>query len=418
MITVRTLKCGITVTMERLSQFESAAVGIWVRAGAVNEHKQNAGISHFIEHMMFKGTTTRSAGELADATDRIGAQVNAFTGKEATCYYIKSLSSNLEEALQILLDMFTDSVFDSKELNRERQVIKEELKMILDTPDEDAHDTICETVFRDEPIGHSIIGSVETLDGIRREQILDYLHQEYTSDSIVVSVAGQFDEDRICRILEERMGDRLLSKSKEPYQAHPSAPAFRVKVKDIEQSHLCLATRSVSLQDERYDAFCLLSGIMGGGMSSRLFQSVREQKGLAYSVYATNSSFSHCGYFNIYAGVAHQNVEQAIQAICHELHQLGQNDITEEELQKAKEQMKSSYIFGLESVNGRMFSTGKRMTLLREVKEPQEILSRIDQVTMEDLQAVEAVLCDLRQYSAVLITDRERPLEQYVQENL
>jgi predicted Zn-dependent peptidase len=414
MIKTRKLDCGITVVMEYVPHFDSAAVGIWVRAGAANETKENSGISHFIEHMMFKGTEKRSALRIAEDVDNLGAQINAFTGKEATCYYIKTLASNMEKSLDILLDMFTGSVFAPEEINRERGVIKEELKMIKDTPDEDALDTICETVLRGNPVGNSIIGTVGSLNKINHSKILNYIDNEYTCDSIVVSIAGKFDEEQVCSMLEERMSGFRQHKEGPDYREGDTEPAFRVKVKDIEQSHLCLATRSVPLSDERYYAFSLLSNVMGGSMSSRFFQDIRERKGLAYSVYSSNSSFSHCGYYNIYAGVAHSNVHKVVDAIREELASLKRDGITGAELSKAKEQLKSSYIFGEENVNGRMFGQGRSMILLGEVKTPQQVTEAIDAVTMEDIEEVEAMICDIEKYSGVLISDKRRPLKDYV----
>lgn len=414
MIKTKKLKCGITVAMEKISHVESVSTGIWVRAGAANETGENAGISHFIEHMMFKGTDSRSARQIAEDVDNIGGQINAFTGKEATCYYIKTIASNLDTSLEILMDMFTSSLFDPKEIGRERKVIKEELKMIKDTPDEDAHDTICEMVFKGNPLGNSIIGTAGSLDRINHDKIKEYIKNQYTKDSIVVSVAGNFSEAKVCSIIEGRLAGLKARKPKLKYPRDVYAPSFKVKTKDIEQSHICLGTRTIPLDDDRYCAFSLLSNIMGGSMSSRFFQNIREQKGLAYSVFSMNSSFSKYGYYNIYAGVAHDRIKETIDAIKEELEILKKNGITREELNKAKEQLKSSYIFGQENINGRMFSMGKSMTLLGKIRTPEEIIEEINSVTLEDVDKAKQYICDIETYSGVLITDKKVPLKKYI----
>lgn len=415
MIKRKKLNCGISVVMEKMAHVNSVSVGIWVKAGAVNETAENAGISHFIEHMMFKGTEKRSAREIAEDVDNIGGQINAFTGKEATCYYVKTLASNVDKSLEILLDMFTSSLFDPKEIKRERKVIKEEMKMIQDAPDEDAHDTICELVFKNHPLGNSIIGTNKSLNGINHEKIKDYIKNQYTKDSIVVSIAGNFSEAKVCRIIEGKLGGLKARKAKLKYKKEKYAPSFKVKVKDIEQSHICLGTRTIPLEDERYYAFSLLNNIMGGSMSSRFFQNIREQKGLAYSVFSMNSSFSGDGYYNIYAGVSHDKIQEAINAIKEELLDLQENGITKEELKKAKEQLKSSYIFGQENVNGRMFAIGKSSLLLNEIRTPEEVIKEIDAVTMDDIKYAENFICDINNYSGVVVTDKKIPLKKIIQ---
>jgi len=415
MIKTRKLKCGITVVMEQILYVNSVSTGIWVRTGSVNESPEIAGISHFIEHMMFKGTYKRSAKQIAEDVDNIGGQINAFTGKEATCYYIKTLASNLDKAMEILMDMFTSSLFDPLEMKRERKVIKEELKMIQDAPDEDVHDTICELVFKGNPLGNSIIGTPGSLNSITHDKIKDYIKKQYTKDSIVVSVAGNFDEKKVCKMIEGKLAGLNEEKTKVKYPSEKYEPSFKVKVKDIEQSHICFGTRSVKLSDDRYYAFSLLNNIMGGSMSSRFFQNIREQKGLAYSVFSMNSSFSKDGYYNIYAGVSHNKVKDCIQAVKDELESLKNEGVTISELSKAKEQLKSNYIFGQENVNGRMFSIGKSATLLGEIHTPEEVIAEIDNVTIEDVNEIKKYICDISNYSAAVITNNRIPLKKIIQ---
>lgn len=414
MIEIKTMKCGTRVVLEQIPYVNSVAVGIWVRAGAVDEGPRTAGISHFIEHMMFKGTQTRSAKRLAEDVDNIGAQINAFTGKEATCYYIKSLASNAVAATEILLDMFLNSTFDRVELEKEKNVIYEEIKMIKDTPDEEIHDMICEMVFQGHPLGNSITGTKSSLKAMSRNTLLQYIKEEYTRDNIVIAIAGNFDKDALCGLFEERLMSLELKKEQKPVPEISYRPKFSVKVKEIEQTHLCLGTRSMPLDAPGYYAFSCLNNIMGSSMSSRLFQSIREERGLAYTVFSMNSSFRDNGYFNIYAGVGHDKVEETMQAILDELAKLNTEGIAKEELGKAKEQLKSSYIFGLENVNGRMFSIGKNAIILGKVFSPDEILSRIDAVTLEAVEDVAKIISDPGTYSAAAISARKIPLKRMV----
>lgn len=416
MIELKKMDSGVTLVTEKMENMKSASIGIWVKAGAVNERPEIAGISHFIEHMMFKGTKNRSAKKIAEDVDRIGAQINAFTGKEATCYYIKTLGSNIRTSFDILFDMFNDSVFDKEEMEREKLVIYEEMKMIQDSPDEDAHDIICELVFCKDPIGHSIIGTPRSLEGIDRDTLLGYIRDQYTKDSIVVSVAGNFRQEEVEEIIREKFNGCKDEKASFPGQGEETEPGYKVKVKDIEQTHLCLGARSIALGTPDYYAFSLLNNIMGGAMSSRLFQNVREQKGLAYSVYSMNSSFTNEGYYNIYAGISHDKVEAALNAIKEELRLLRDEGVTKEELMKGKEQLKSSYIFGQENVNSRMFSIGKNSLLLGRVETMDQVLEKIDKVTMEDIRRVSEIISNVENYSGVAITNKEIPLQEMIRE--
>lgn len=414
MVTIKKLNCGTTVIMEKSERVQSAALGIWVRAGASDEWDEVSGVSHFIEHMMFKGTKNRTAKQIAEDVDKIGGVFNAFTGKEATCYYIKTLSSNICKGAEILLDMLTGSKFDQEEMDRERQVICEEIKMVKDTPDDDVYDTISELVAGGNPLGRSILGTPESLAGIDRSRLVDYRDQMYARDSIVVAVAGNFDEEAIEEIFEDRLTSLRDKKPKKEIQLKPYQQSFNVKVRDIEQTHICLATPGIALDDPRYYAFVLLNSIFGGSMSSRLFQNIREQKGLAYSVCSMNLFSSYWGFFSIYAGVSPEKAEEALDAIHYELDTLRESGVTEEELAMAKEQMKSSYIFGLESVNSRMFSIGKNKLLLDRVYAEEEVLSSFDRVTREDIREVAEMIGDYSSYCGAAVTGRDFDLERIV----
>lgn len=408
------LKCGTTLIMDRTDYVQSAALGIWVRTGAADENDSVSGVSHYIEHMMFKGTDKRTAKEIASDVDKIGGMFNAFTGKEATCYYIKTLSSNIYAGAEILLDMLTGSRFDQEEMDKERKVICEEIKMVKDSPDDDVYDTISELVASGNPLGRSILGTPESLAGIDRAKLTAYYSEKYARDSIVIAVAGNFDEERIAELFESRLTSLREKKVTQDFALKPYRQSFDVKVRDIEQTHICLATPGISMADDKYYAFVLMNSIFGGSMSSRLFQNIREEKGLAYTVCSMNVFSSYTGFFSIYAGVAHDKAEATLDAVKHELEMLKKDGVTAEELSMAKEQVKSSYIFGLENINSRMFSIGKNKLLLDRVYSPEEVLNEFDKVTQDDIKQAAEMIGDYSSYCAASVTGTDFDLERLI----
>ncbi|MDR2770963.1 MAG: insulinase family protein [Clostridiales Family XIII bacterium] len=408
MIKTKTLACGIRLVTEELPHVKSVSVGVWARAGAVCENARQAGISHFIEHMLFKGTAKRTAKQIAEDVDRIGGQINAFTGKEATCYYLKTLSANFAKGAEILSDMLLCSAFDRAEMDKERQVICEEIKMIEDSPEDDIHDLICEQIFHGSSLAKSVIGSPSTLTGIKPATIRAYMRRFYTGGNIVLAVAGGFDAAEVERELNALFSGLPAGLEATPVDCGAYAPRCRSKVKDIEQSHICMGVRGVALEDARYYSLMLLNNIMGGSMSARFFQNIREQKGLAYSVYSSASSFTNDGMYSIYAAVGHDKVKEAVAAVLDELAKLKKDGVTRDELDTAKEQMKSHYIFGQENVNGRMFSIGKNCLLLNKVFMPEEVLEKIDKVTWDQLHETAELITDPARYSAAVISRRRQ----------
>lgn len=400
--------------MDKTDYVQSAALGIWVRTGAADENDSVSGVSHYIEHMMFKGTDNRTAKEIASDVDKIGGMFNAFTGKEATCYYIKTLSSNIYAGAEILLDMLTGSRFDQEEMDKERKVICEEIKMVKDSPDDDVYDTISELVASGNPLGRSILGTPESLAGIDRAKLTAYYSEKYARDSIVIAVAGNFDEERIAELFESRLTSLREKKVTQDFTLKPYRQSFDVKVRDIEQTHICLATPGISMADDKYYAFVLMNSIFGGSMSSRLFQNIREEKGLAYTVCSMNVFSSYTGFFSIYAGVAHDKAEATLDAVRHELEMLKKDGVTAEELSMAKEQVKSSYIFGLENINSRMFSIGKNKLLLDRVYSPEEVLSEFDKVTQDDIKQAAEMIGDYSSYCAASVTGTDFDLERLI----
>lgn len=403
---VKTVKLdsGVRLVMEKIDYVRSVAIGIWVKAGACDEDKDNAGISHYIEHMMFKGTESRTARDIASDIDKIGGQINAFTGKEATCYYVKSTSEHYRESADVLVDMLTNTLLDPKDMKRERNVIREEIKMNADDPDDLAHETVTSLVFKGSPLGNSILGTYTSLGRISRPVMKDYIEREYTRDSIVISVAGYFDEKEVIEYFNDKL--LTLSAEKEPKKVEipEYKPGYRCITKDIEQTHICMATKAISLYDDRYYALSILSNIMGGSMSSRLFQNIREEKGLAYSVYSMNGLFSSDGYFNIYAGVSHDKAQKAIGAVVEELEILEKSGVTEEELDSSREQMKAGNIFSMENVSGRMFKNGKNTLLSGRVFTEDEVMKGFDGVTLDDIDGIKELICRPENYSVAVVT--------------
>lgn len=411
MVKIKTLNCGARMILEKSDYVQSAALGVWVKVGAADENSDVSGASHFIEHMMFKGTDKRTAKEIASDVDKIGGMFNAFTGKEATCYYIKTLASNIYKGAEIILDMITGSKFDSEEMDKERQVIYEEIKMVKDTPDDDVYDTISELVSSGNPLGNSILGSEDSLSGIDRNKLTKYLDEKYACDNIVIAVAGNFDEQQIIDMFEGKLDSLRRNKVTEEVVLKPYKQSFDVKVRDIEQTHICVGIPGVSLADERYYSFVLMNSILGGSMSSRLFQNIREEKGLAYSVCSMNVFSSYWGFFSIYAGVAHNKVKDTIDAIKYELDNFRKYGATEEELSMAKEQVKSSYIFGLENINSRMFSLGKNQLLLGKTFDPKNVLEAFDAVTSEDILNAAEIVGDYTAYCGASVTGNDFDLK-------
>lgn len=414
MIKLRGKDNGIKFITEQVPDAGNAAIGIWFRTGAVNEQAEYAGVSHLIEHMMFKGTKKRTAARIASDADDMGSVMNAATGKEYTFYYIRTLTSHVMDSAELLTDMMLDSVFDETELEKEKDVVYEEMKMIADTPDEDAMDEITSLVFQGKPQGNSIIGTRETVGHIDRGYIRDYIRDQYTKDNIVVSAAGEFEEERLWDYFEKRLSVFAEEKEQVKLEGTPYVPRFKTKVKDIEQTHICMACPAISLDDERYYAFLLLSCIIGGGMSSRLFQNIREDKGLAYSVFSMLDCFTKEGMFNIYAGIAHDKIPKAIDAIKEELSLIKREGVTSEEFKRAKEQTKSRRVFAQESMNGKMSFMGRNQLLLGKVRSNKEIIDAIDEVTMDHIEEAIDVVCDIDRYSAVAVTAEEPDMKKLI----
>lgn len=387
MLTRYTCANGVRVVLEKIPNVRSVAIGIWVKTGSRHETAELNGISHFLEHMFFKGTENLTAKEIAESFDRIGGQVNAFTSKEYTCYYAKVLDNHATYALEILADMFFNSTFDEEELAKEKNVVYEEIKMYEDTPDDIVHDLLTKAIFKNHPLGYPILGSEETLATFTKDMLKDYMYNSYTPDKVVISIAGNVEES-FMKEVEKRFGT-YKGGNREELDAKPIFHKNEViRRKDTEQAHLCIGFNGYSVRDKRIYPLIIANNILGGSMSSRLFQEVREKQGLAYSVYSYHSSYEDTGTVTIYGGTAVNQLDVLAETIFNILHDLKNNGITVKELENSKEQIKGNLVLGTEGTNSRMSRNGKNELLLGEHKSIDEMIQIIDAVTIDEVNQV------------------------------
>lgn len=398
------LKNGIRIVTEEIPYVNSVSIGLWIKAGSRYESIENNGISHFIEHMLFKGTKKRSAKEIANSIDKIGGQLNAFTSKECTCLYAKVLDAHFDIALDVLADMFFNSNFDHEDIEKEKGVVLEEINMYEDSPEDLVHDLFSQTVWSGNSLGMPVLGTESSLGNLKREKILDYFNNNYIPQNIVISVVGNIKHTDAVKNVRDYF-EKSKPGNREAIQIlTPNfEPEYMFKNKLTEQVHLCMGFVGVDIKSEAYYPMLILNNIFGGAMSSRLFQKIREDRGLAYSVFSYPSSFVDCGLFSIYAGSKPGNLKSVAELIMEEITILKEKGITEEELYDSKEQLKGSYILGLESTSGRMISIGKSELILKRVYTPAEILEKIDKVDIDSTNKVINYIFDKRNMGAAVI---------------
>ncbi|KUO74245.1 MAG: zinc protease [Clostridia bacterium BRH_c25] len=399
---------GVRVVTEEIPYVNSVSLGIWVKIGSRYESFENNGISHFIEHMLFKGTKKRSAKEIANSVDKIGGQLNAFTSKECTCFYAKVLDTHFDIALDVLSDMFFNSNFDREEIDKERGVVIEEINMYEDSPEDLVHDLFSQAVWSGNPLGMSILGTEESLENLNRERIVNYFNENYIPQNIVISVVGNFKHNDVIKKIKGYFEKASYKKSSTTQLIMPRfEPEYKLKNKITEQVHLCMGFNGVDIKNRAFYPMLILNNVFGGAMSSRLFQKIREDRGLAYSVFSYPSAFEDCGLFSIYAGSKPDNLKSVAELIMEEIRAIKKTGITEEELYDSKEQLKGSYILGLESTSGRMISIGKSELLLERIYSPTEILERIDKVDMDSVNSIIGHIFDTDSMGAAVIGSME-----------
>lgn len=379
-----TLESGLRLLVEEIPSMRSVSMGILVGAGSGNETPKEAGISHFIEHMTFKGTKKRSAFEIAHALDAVGGKMNAFTSKEMTVYYAVVLDKHLDIALDVLSDIFLNSNFDPKEMETEKGVVLEEVKMYEDTPDELIHDLFLEKILPDHPLGRPTIGRVETIKAIKQEDILSYRKRLYTPENVIISLAGAIPSN-LTDLIQPYFNGFSGRVTSPPLPPGKLKSGIHLKQKKTEQVHLCLGAKGPSQVDENRYPFAILDDILGGSMSSRLFQEVREKRGLVYSIFSTSSPFRDFGVSYTYAGTSKENLEQVVELVLNQFRQLKKEGITAAELEKGKEYLKGTMVLGLESTSSRMSWLAKTEFYYGRVITVDEIFAKVDKVTRDDI---------------------------------
>ena len=379
---------GIRILTKKIPHARSVAMGVWVNVGARDETADQGGLSHFIEHMIFKGTKKRTALQIAKEFDAIGGQCNAFTSKENTCYYAKVMDTHVDTMVDLLSDIFLNSVFDAAEIERERQVILQEIRMLEDTPDEHVHVLLAKGVWGNHPIGRSILGSQDTVGRFDGESIRAYFGRAYQPERIVIAAAGNVDHGPFSESIASTF--EVVRKGNDfPERIKPAMDwVARTYPKDLEQVHICLGTKGVHATDERRHACALLNVVLGGNMSSRLFQEIRERRGLAYAVYSFVSSYSDTGLIGVYVGTDNSNTEKVLSLIVKEMRRLKEKPIDASELRNAKEHLKGSIYLAAESTDNQMtrlahneFNFGRPVPL-------EELTANVEAVTAEEIMSL------------------------------
>lgn len=381
---IRTLSNGIRVIAEKIDYLKSISIGVWVGNGSRFEAAEENGISHFIEHMLFKGTQKRSAEDIAREIDNIGGQMNAFTAREYTCFYTKTLDSYAELSADILSDMLFNSSLNQNDLDLERKVIYEEIGMYEDSPEDLVYDVASYAVWGDTPLGRPILGTKEKLDTVTSEIMRGYLKTHYTSKNIIISVSGNYDAS-LFEILEKYFGTAKLSNEVLIPEGAVYKPRSLVKTKDIEQVQLVLSFKGIDVMDEDVYSLLVFNNVFGSGMSCRLFQNIREKAGLVYSICAGHSAYADAGVFDISAGMNPSNLARVADMISGEIKRVKRDKLSADEVDRAKEQLKGNYILGYESTGSRMQAAGRSMLLNKKIYTQEEVLKKIDDVNVNSV---------------------------------
>ena len=382
----QTLKNGLTIIGEEIPYLKSISLGVWVKAGSIMETKENSGVSHFIEHMLFKGTTNRTSKELAREIDNLGGVINAFTSKECTCFYVKLLDEHINIGIDVLSDMILNSRFDERDIKKEKSVILEELKMYEDSPDDLVYDLLLENIYKDHSLGMNILGDRQSLKNLKRESILDYYNEYYVPNNSIISICGNFKFEEIVKQIEEKF-KTWQPKSVDTSTTKPNFnPCIVKKNKDIEQVNLAINLDAIPMTNNReVYALSVVNNVFGGSISSRLFQKIREEKGLAYSIYSSQTLYEDCGELGIFASTSTENIQEVYKSILEEIELIRNEYISPQEIHESKEQLKGSYMLDLESTSSRMMSNGKNLLMRNKVDDEQDIIYYINAVEYDDV---------------------------------
>ncbi len=372
--------------LEPISSVRSIAFGIFVGSGSGHESSSQNGISHFIEHMNFKGTTTRSAREIAETLDSVGGKLNAYTSKEHTCYYTTVMDEHIDVALGLMEDIFFRSVYRESDIETEKRVVLEEIKLYEDSPDEIVHDLFVRNIWPNFNLGQPVIGDAHVISGLNREGLLEFMSDQYVPENIIVSIAGKFSMDTMIDKLTGIFGKiKSIKKGHKEQHLPVFRPAINLMEKETEQVHLCFGSRGISYHDHERYPLLVLSSILGGSMSSLLFQEIREKRGLVYSIFSYPLYFKNCGLFMIYAGTSLKNARNVVEIILEEIRKLRQN-IPDKMLATAREQLKGSLVLGLESTGSKMSFNGKNLFYYEKYIKETEIMKIINEIDKDELE--------------------------------
>ncbi|MEJ8554456.1 M16 family metallopeptidase [Tepidibacter sp. Z1-5] len=384
-----TLDNGLVIVGEEINHVNSVSFGIWVDVGSRYEDEYTNGMSHFIEHMLFKGTKNRTAKKIAEEIDHLGGHINAFTSKETTCYYVKMIDEHIESGINILADMILNPLFLDEDISKERSVILEEINMYEDSPEDLAHDMLFEMIYKNQGIGRNILGTRTSLKKIKRENMVEFFNKYYVPNNCVISICGNFNFENMVELIERKFKGWNNKKDK---NIDINNCNFNLGIitrnKDIEQMNLCMGLESIGLESEDIYALSIVNNIFGSSMSSRLFQNIREEQGTVYSIYSYLTLNKGVGVFNISSSMSEKNIYRVYNSIINEIKLIKENSLTKEEIKRSKEQLKGNYILGLESTSSRMMSMGKSQILLNKVNNPKDILNKINNVTDDEIDNI------------------------------
>lgn len=400
---------GLRIVFEQVDYVNSVTTGIWVGAGSINETDENNGISHLIEHMLFKGTKKRNAADIAEEMDSMGGQLNAFTTKECTCFYTKVTSYNFETSLDVLSDMIFNSVFDEEELEKEKKVVFEEILMYDDSPEDYVHELLTKISFKGNSIAYPILGDANTVSNIKVADIKKYMENNYTSDNIVISIVGNISPEKVKAFCSEYFGQFKKSKAETTKDSTYRYKNNNESVhKSIEQYHFCIGVEGYERNNENYYASNILNNIIGGSMSSRLFQNIREKSGLVYTIYSFNSSYKAAGLFGIYSALKEDSINEVVSRVKIELDSLKKGNITKSEFERSKSQIQGNYILSLENTSNRMTVLGRRELFYNETINPEDIVNTIKNVEYNDIVDVSKDLFGCDKYNIALTGNVEK----------
>ncbi len=394
---------GLRVIIEPLREFSSVSMGIWVLAGSRDEEASQSGISHLIEHLTFKGTSRRTAKQIALETDSLGGSLNAFTSKEFTSFYARVLGENLSQSMDLLSDITLNSQFAAQELFKEKDVILQEISMVEDTPDDLIHDLHCQEFWADQSLGRPILGTPDSLMSLTRDQILDFHANSYRAGQMIITASGALEPDRFLREVEDTFGG--LERGNPPASWAPTraTPGVCVKNRPIEQVHTCIGSQGLAADDERRYVMYLLNTILGGGMSSRLFQKIREEYGLAYSVFSYHSAYQDTGIHTVYCGTSIEGFPKSVEIIKEETQRLTEEKVLDIELVTCKRQLKGNLLLGLESTGNRMNQLARNEIFSGRHVTPEEIGEGIEAVTADDIRDLSSMLFQKDTFAVTVI---------------